>query len=78
MIDKIRMVRSMNVEVIWQNMLKLLSKNKFTTEIYFDSYGNTTTTTNAAYEYNSNGYPVNMLLTGEDSGGNYPATYQCI
>jgi len=60
----------------WWNMSKLLSKNNFTKEIYFYSYGNTTTTTNASYEYNSNGYPVNMLLTGEENG-NYPATYQC-
>lgn len=62
----------------WWNMSKLLSKNNFTKEIYFNSYGSTTTTTNAIYEYNSNGYPVNMLLTGEETGGNYPATYQCI
>jgi len=59
------------------NMSKLISKNNYVKEIYYDGYTDYTTTT-VSYAYNLNGYPVKMVYADPSGSETYEAQYNCM
>ena len=57
------------------SLSKIMSQNNYTKE---KRYSSGATITTASYTYNSNGYPITMVITDEDGSETWGIQYYCI